>query len=74
MGNIGGSSEKMKLTGLNIDCLENILEYLELGDLLNAATSNKRLNQAANFIFDREHSKKMFRFESIRLLLVCLSW
>lgn len=57
----------MKLTDLSIDCLESILEHLELGDLSNAATSNKRLHQAANSIFGRKHSEKLFHFHNIKL-------
>lgn len=55
----------MKLTDLNIDCLDNILEYLELDDLLNAATANKRLNKAANFIYDRDYGKKQLYCQEI---------
>lgn len=57
----------MKLTELNIDCLENVLAYLELRDLLSAASSSKQLNQAANFVFIRKYSKKEMNFENIHL-------
>lgn len=60
-------SEQMKLTDLNIDCLENIFEYLEFGDLLSAASSNKRLNRAANFVFVRERWHRSVCFENIYL-------
>lgn len=46
----------MILTDLNIDCLEEILEYLELKDLLNAADSNKRLCHASKFVFIRKYA------------------
>lgn len=49
----------MKLTDQNIDCLQTILEYLKFGDFLSAASSNKRLNEAANLIFIRKHSRKI---------------
>lgn len=52
---ISNLSEKMKLTNLNIDCLENVFEYLKLGDLISVAAANKRLNKAAKFVFAREH-------------------
>lgn len=52
------SEGKMKLTDLNIDCLETILELLVFGDFLSAADSNKRLNKAANFICNRNHRFK----------------
>lgn len=57
----------MKLTDLNIDCLENILEYLKVGDLLSAASSSKRLNKAANFIFVRKPWQKHVKFTKIHL-------
>lgn len=41
----------MKLTDLNIDCIQSILEYLPYADLSNVADSNKRLLHAARFIF-----------------------
>lgn len=51
----------MLLTGLNIDCLEEILEYLELRDLLNVADSNKRLRHASKFVFVRKYGSYGFR-------------
>ncbi|XP_055306465.1 uncharacterized protein LOC129570773 [Sitodiplosis mosellana] len=59
--------ETMKLTDLNFDCLENILEYLELVDLLNAADSCKRLNKAAELVFDRKHGKKTVSFGEMQI-------
>lgn len=52
----------MKFTDLNIDCLEIVLEYLELIDLLNVADSTKRLNKVAELVFVREHGKKDVNF------------
>lgn len=54
----------MLLTDLNIDCLESILEYLELTDLCNVADSNKRLNHASKFIFIRKYGSCEFRFSN----------
>lgn len=51
----------MLLTGLTIDCLEEILEYLELEDLLNTADSNKRLQHASKFVFIRKYGSHEFR-------------
>lgn len=48
----------MKLTDLNIDCLEAILECLEIGDLLNAADACRRLHHAANHLYLRIHGEK----------------
>lgn len=50
-----GQNLEMLLTGLNIDCLEEIFEYLELGDLLNAADSNKRMLHASKFVYVRKY-------------------
>lgn len=51
----------MKITDLTIDCLEEIFDYLDLQDLLNAADANKRLNRAAQFVFLRKHENKLVR-------------
>lgn len=48
----------MKLIDLNIDCLEGVLEHLQIEDLLNAADANKRLSHAASFLFDRKYGRK----------------
>lgn len=50
----------MILTDLNIDCLEDILEYLELVDLLSAADSNKRLRHASKFVFLQKYGSYQF--------------
>ena len=55
---VDGSAKKMKITDLTIDCLEEILEYLNLANLLNVANSNKRLNRAACFVFRRKHGER----------------
>lgn len=52
----------MLLTDLNIDCLESILDYLQLGDLLNVSDSNKRLNYASKFVFIRKYGNCAFQF------------
>ena len=52
----------MKLTNLNIDCLESILEYLELADLLNAADSNKRLCHASKFVYIKKYGSYRLYF------------
>lgn len=52
----------MKLIDLNIDCLEGILEYLKLEDLLNAADSNKRLCHASKFVFFGKYGSPKITF------------
>lgn len=49
---------RTKITDLNHDCLEHILQYLELEDLVNAADANIQLNRAANLIFHRRYDQK----------------
>ena len=61
----GKITAKMKVTGLNIDCIESNFEYLGLGDLLNAADSNVRLRMAANFIFVRRYQNKKIWFREM---------
>lgn len=58
----------MKITDMNIDCLENCLEYLSLIDLLNAADSNKRLRHAARYVFVRIYSKRKVHLSLIKLM------
>lgn len=48
----------MKLTDMNLDCIESCLEHLKFNDLLQVAASNKRLNRAANFIYNRKYGSK----------------
>lgn len=56
----------MRLTDLNIDCLETILEHLKLGDLLNVADANKRLHRAACSTFVEKYHEESATFELIR--------
>lgn len=61
----------MKFTDLNLDCLEIVLEYLNLIDLLNVADTNKRLNKAAELVFVREkikHGSKYVTFGNTKIL------
>lgn len=44
---------------MNVDCLESCLEYLSMGDLLNAADSNKRMKHAARYVFVRIYGQKV---------------
>lgn len=48
----------MKITDLNIDTLEEILELLNFEDFLNAANSNKHIYHAARFLFLRKYCGK----------------
>lgn len=50
--------KKMKITDLNIDCLEAILDRLKFQDFVNAADSNKRIKHAAEFLFLRKYNEK----------------
>lgn len=47
-----------KITDVNIACIEHILKYLNLSDLLNASDSNKHLKDAAELVFAVKFSGK----------------
>lgn len=54
------SSFKMaQFTDIDDLCLEKVLKYLKLIDLLNIADTNKRLKGVAELVFLHEHCKKM---------------
>lgn len=54
----GSSTSNLKITDLNIDCLEIICKYLSISDLLNVAETNQHLKQAADLVFNLKYSKK----------------
>lgn len=45
----------LKITDLNIDCLEKIIESLELIDLVNVADVNEQLREIASSHFSQKH-------------------
>lgn len=47
----------MNLNDLNIICLETVLEYLDIANLLNAADSSKRLWHAARLVYERKYGE-----------------
>lgn len=47
----------MKLNDLNIICLETVLEYLEIIELLIVADANKRLRHAASMVYQRKYGE-----------------
>lgn len=55
----------MLFTDLDFDCLEYVLEYLELPDLLNLADSTKRLRKAAELVYARKYGKKWLQFREV---------
>ncbi|XP_055319988.1 uncharacterized protein LOC129577270 isoform X1 [Sitodiplosis mosellana] len=57
----------MKFDALNFDCLESVLEYLELIDLLNVADSTKRLKKAAELVYARKYGDKGVWLRNIRI-------
>lgn len=48
------SPREMKITDLNIDCLIEVLEHFPRYKILSPAASNKRLRNAARYIFCQE--------------------
>lgn len=55
----------LKLTDINIDCLEKIFSNLNLRDLLNVADSNKSLKQAVDLVYSRRFGPKTIFFRVI---------
>lgn len=51
-------SQSMKLTDLNIDCLESIFRHLTLKDLLNVVDTNSDLRPAVDIVYRHQHGKK----------------
>lgn len=49
------SSNQMKITDLNPDCLEHIFKYLHIKDLLNVADSRKSLKDAVDQAFTSKY-------------------
>lgn len=56
----------MKITDMNLICIEECLEYLELDDLLNVADSNKRLRKAAECVFLRKLGQRSIQINYCR--------
>ncbi|XP_055307078.1 uncharacterized protein LOC129571330 [Sitodiplosis mosellana] len=55
----------MNLTDLKIDCLEAILEFLGIVDLLNAADTSTRLRRAARLVFLRKYGEMPLIIEEL---------
>lgn len=60
------SVKPLKIIDMNIDCLEEVMEYLNLPDLLEIADSNKRLRRAACYFFSQKYAKKHFEIRTYR--------
>lgn len=54
-----------ELTDINIDCLESIFLHLNLPELLNLASSNKRLQKVAELVFIRKFRNKSVNIQNI---------
>lgn len=50
--------EPKQITDVNNDCLEHLLKYLSLADLLNVADTSKHLVDAAKLAFASKHGRK----------------
>lgn len=53
----------MKITDMNLICLEECFEYLEFRDLLSVADANIRLRRAAQFVYLRKYSEQIVNFQ-----------
>lgn len=47
----------LKITDINSDCIEIILEYLNCDDLVNVANTNKQLKSVAETVFKRKYAE-----------------
>lgn len=52
-------TEPMKITDLNVDCLEHIFQYLNSVDLNNTAESHGQFVSVCRLIYKRDHRHKM---------------
>lgn len=52
---------RMKITDMNVICLEECFEYLEVGDFLNVVDANKR-RRAAQFVYFWKYSESRVDF------------
>lgn len=60
------SSSNIKITDINIDCLEKICKYLSFEDLLNVADANKQLKMAADLVYNLKYVNKRTHIQSLR--------
>lgn len=72
--NIDDSTETMKITDLNDECLQRICEYLDLIDLTNFAESNVRLAKAAKYVFSQMHRTYRIYFKLNGESITNLEW
>lgn len=52
------AAERIRITEINIECLEIAFKYLSLDDLLNVANTNTHLRNAAKLAFASKYRKK----------------
>lgn len=54
----GENSTRANMTTLNDNCLEEIMEWLSLADLVNLSMTNKRMQMVASNYFGRKYPTK----------------
>lgn len=57
-------ASSVKIVDVDNDCLEHVLQYLSLMDLINVADANKHLVRAASTVFGRNYKGKTVHFKS----------
>lgn len=62
--NDGTVRGETRITGLNDQCLETMMDCMKLEDLVSTAASNTRFTDTAEYVFRHRHADKMFRFVS----------
>lgn len=55
----------MNLSDLTIDCLEEVSEFLDIVDLLNAADTSPRLRQAASLVYVQKYGEMSLVIEDL---------
>ncbi|XP_055306339.1 uncharacterized protein LOC129570670 [Sitodiplosis mosellana] len=55
--------EEMKLTDVNVDCLENIFKRMRFTDLLSVAESNKQLKPGADLAFKSRYGRRSIEID-----------
>lgn len=64
---MGSTNGKLKITDLDVNCLEVMFNHLNISDLLNVADSNETLKRAAGMVFLRRYSEKKIWLHKPRL-------
>lgn len=62
----------MKITGLNVNCLEKVFKYLSFDDLLNVSEANFHLREVAKVVYRLKYGRAKVFIQDIRLSVIRL--